>query len=293
MTDTRPEVTPDSTPAEIDARLVELAWAMAREMAVLEAKGATPDQQAEAELAYARLEAESEPLELAYARRQWPRWYWVPNGHIHREYKECNTLWPSTERNLYPAASDMTGEQVVVLRGWHVCTVCVPAAPTLPAFRTPGTAGVAEQEASGDCPNRTPVQGGVDWRRAYVTGSCECGARGVSITPLGYLRKHPHERKKLDADQKARIEDPKLIGAPDGSVLRVDGEVIRTVVTAQNNYVRYMEYAATWGNTAAENRAHAKVIAEALAAKAGVTVEEIVARLQPRVDRKVREYNRT
>lgn len=290
MTETRSVVTHQSSPAEIDGRLVELWWEMARLEAITQNQNIP---EADRKAAYASLNDthnEAAPLELAYATRQWARWWWVPNGHIHREYNECSTLWPSTERNLYPAASGMEPEQVVALRGWHVCTTCVPAAPTLTAFRTPGAAGLAEQEASNDCFNRHPAEGSVRWRRAFVTGNCsDCTARGVSVTPLGHLRKHAHARKKADAERRARIEDPKLIGAPDGSPLRVDRDTIRTVQTAKNEYVRHMGYALTGGN-AAEHLAHADQIAEALAAKWSITVDQVREQMQPKVNRKLKQY---
>lgn len=294
-TTTTDQVTATSTPAEIDGRLVKLYWAAAHHQAVINADRISDNDRAAAAEALAGIAAQAAPLERAYNERRWARWYWVPKGHLHRE-GDCSTLYASTERNLTPAASGADDEKVVEMWGWHICTVCVPNAPALPAFRTAGTHANAEADAKGICLNKTPSNVNRSYRSAF--GTCDaCEAIGIAVTSLGKLRQHPHARKAADAARKARIEDPKLIGTATGEVLKVDGWEIKTRRTAEINYVQYMENADPRGwsdNPAfqADQRRFAQQIAEALAAKDKVTVEEIAARLQPKVDKKVRQAQR-
>ena len=102
------------------------------------------------------------------------------------------------------------------------------------------------------------------------------------------------EADRVAAEAKARVEDPKLIAAPDGLPLRVDGQVIRTVRTAEIEYVS----ALVWAESSrrrnnnerfiADHEANARRIAEALAHKTGETVEAIAARLAPKVVAKIK-----
>ncbi|MFC0504174.1 hypothetical protein [Micromonospora costi] len=282
-------VTVDSTPAEIDGRLIELWMTYAHHRAIAESDRLSDDVRDAANQAAREAAEEAEPLEAAYRERQWPRWWWVPNGHLHRE-GDCSTLYASTERNLTAAASGMDDAQVVKRYGWHVCAVCVPNAPVLDGFRTPGTYAAAEAAANGDCLNKVPTY--VNNRGWTAWGGCgECGARGVAVTSLGNLRKHKHQRMADDAARKARIDDPRLIGTPTGEVLKVDRSEIKTKRTAEIEWVRYMEYVGL-GWTGDDYRTFARQIAEALAAKDGVTVEDVEARLQLKVDKKLRQIAR-
>ncbi|TDC02681.1 hypothetical protein E1091_00320 [Micromonospora fluostatini] len=258
-------------------------------------EGASQEQQDEARREVDRLAGEAAPLEVAYQQRRWPRWWFVPGGHLHRE-GQCSTLYQSTQRNLAPKASGLDDAGVVELYGWHVCTVCVPDAPVLEGFRSPGSEAQAEADASGDCLNTLPKT--VNRRYHTPFGECgECGATGVAVTSRGNLRKHKHQRRADDAARVARIEDPKLIGTPTGEELRVGGDTLRTLRTAEIKYVDELVLA---GSSEArpdsnptfisERRANAAVIAEALAAKFKCSVDEITERYAARVAKKLREY---
>ncbi|MFG3710950.1 hypothetical protein [Micromonospora sp. NPDC047730] len=294
MTEDKRPVTADSTPAEIDQRLLGLAWDKAHHQAILGGRNVSEEQRAAAEEALARIADEENPLEAAYERRRWTRWWWVPNGHLHRE-GECSTLFESTERNLTPRASGLSDEELVGKFGWHVCTACYPDAPKDPNFRTPGTYAAEQAAADGWCLNKVPARMS---RRWHGYGSCgECDAGGVPVSSRGNLRKHKHQRMADDAAREARINDPKLIGAATGEPLKVDGSEIRTRRTAEIEWVRHMENGDERGwasNRAwqAEQREFARQIAEALAAKDGVSVEEIEARLQPKLEAKIRKFER-
>ncbi|PZG12987.1 hypothetical protein C1I95_24575 [Micromonospora craterilacus] len=289
------EVTAHSTPAEIDTRLIKLWLTYAHNRAIADSDRIAASIRDTANQAARDAAEQAEPLEAAYRERLWNRWWWVPNGHLHRE-GECSTLYASTDRNLTAAASGMDDAQVVERYGWHVCTVCVPNAPVLDGFRTPGTYATAEADAKGICLNKTPAR--VNRRYATPYGSCgDCDAHGIAVTSLGNLRQHPHARKAADTARKARIEDPKLIGTATGEVLKVDGWEIKTRRTAEIDWVRHMENGDErgWASNQewqAEQRGFARQIAEALAAKDRVTVEEIEARLMPKVDAKIRKFQR-
>lgn len=286
---TTSQVTADSTPAQIDARLIELWATYAHNRAIADSDRFSDSIRDAANQAARAAAEQAEPLEAAYLERRWTRWWWVPNGHLHRE-GQCSTLYASTERNLTAAASGMDDAQVVKQYGWHVCTVCVPDAPTLDGFRTPGTYAAAEADAKGICLNKRPSNVNRSYNSAY--GRCDaCGARGIAVTSLGNLRQHPHARKAADAARKARIEDPKLIGTATGEVLKVDGWEIKTRRTAEIEWVRYMEYVGL-GWAGKDYREFARQIAEALAAKDNVTVAEVEARLQAKVDRNLRKIAR-
>lgn len=295
MTEDKRPVTADSTPPEIDQRLLDLAWEKAHLQALLEGRRVSEEDRAGFEQRLERIASEEEPLNEAYRRRRWSRWWWVPKGHLHRE-GECPTLFQSTELVLTPAASGLSDEELVGKFGWHVCTTCYPDAPSDPNFRTPGTYAAEQAAADGWCLNKTPSQVSSRWNGGY--GSCaECDARGVAVSSLWNLRKHKHQRMADDADREARIKDPKLIGTATGEPLKVDGSEIKTRRTAEIDWVRHMENGDErgWGSNRewqAEQRAFARQIAEALAAKDQVAVEEIEAQLMPKVDAKIRKYER-
>lgn len=292
MTDSTEPVTADDDPTRIDMRLIELAWSVARYTAIRDMDRASERERAEADQVLERLTAEAAPLEDAYERRRWARWFFVPGGHVHREGR-CSTLFESTELVLAPQASGGDDKRVVELYGWHVCTTCVPDAPTLPAFRSPGSQAAAEADASGDCLNTVPME--VNRRYHSPYGRCgDCGARGVAVTSLGKLRKHKHQRKADDAAREARLSDPKLIGTPDGKELRVGGSTLRTVRTAEIEYVDTLVWAGGGGNPdyVREKRDEAATIAEALAAKFGCSTAEIEERYAKRVHKKLVEWGR-
>ncbi|MBM0201777.1 hypothetical protein JNW90_00735 [Micromonospora sp. STR1s_5] len=90
----------------------------------------------------------------------------------------------------------------------------------------------------------------------------------------------------------ARLTDPKLICAPDGSELRVDHQVIATVRVAEAAYVDHLWWAA-WphANPDSIDRhvRQALQLAQALAAKRNVSVEEFIESMVRRVNRKLAE----
>ncbi|MEU3452252.1 hypothetical protein ABZ671_01215 [Micromonospora sp. NPDC006766] len=95
---------------------------------------------------------------------------------------------------------------------------------------------------------------------------------------------------KAAAEQAARLTDPKLIGAPDGAVLRVDGDTLRTVRAAQiamGSHLFWALYAERGGNSGDGRRWHARQIAEALAAKLGEQADDILAAAEVKAKKKL------
>lgn len=273
------QVTPTSSPVEIDTRLKALWHAMARHEATVNAPRITADQREAIIAAHRAAQAEAAPLEQAYNDRRWTRWYWVPRGHVHDNY-HCPTLYVTTERHLDPTLSGSDEAAAVGRWGWRVCTICAPSATVLPAYRTAGTYAAEQASVTGDCLNLVPAWRDTKWGRVADCGVCE--ARGLSVTSLGNLRKHKHQRNADDAARAARINDPKLIGAPGGDELVVDRDTLRTLIAAERAYMRHLQFA-DWAGNPDEHRAHAETIAVALAAKAGCTVGEIHESMAPRV----------
>lgn len=97
---------------------------------------------------------------------------------------------------------------------------------------------------------------------------------------------------KAAAEAAARVNDAKQIAAPDGSVLRVDGTVLRTVRIAQIAMVDHLfwaQYSTRHGlGTGDDKRAHARQVAEALAFKTGEKVDDILAAAEVKASKKFR-----
>lgn len=238
-------------------------------------------------------DAAAAPYAAEYLRRRWSRFFLVvsSDGHIHSSMN-CKTCYTSTEFSWLPNLSGLTEADAVAAHGPLLCSVCYPSAPAEWTKGRPAQTA-AEAEADGKCINREGTN--YNWRAASPYGDCPaCGARGVSATNGG-LRKHTHERLQLEAERNARLNDPKLIGTPAGDVLKVAGDVIRTVRTAEIAYVDAMWWAAfaeKHGTNSparvAEQMAKTGQLLEALAAKAGTTPEDVAARLAPRVAKKLK-----
>lgn len=101
--------------------------------------------------------------------------------------------------------------------------------------------------------------------------------------------------EKAAAAEAARKNDPKLIADVDGSPLRVGGDTLRTVRSAEIAAVWHLGWAAhgLYGEPnetyAAEHEANARRIAAALAAKAGTTTDEEMAKATVKAIKKVRK----
>jgi hypothetical protein len=72
------------------------------------------------------------PFDAEYDRRPWPRFFYVPGGHIHSslDCRTCNRDGNITDLRWWPAMSGKTEAEAVAERGPVLCTVCFPSAPT-------------------------------------------------------------------------------------------------------------------------------------------------------------------
>lgn len=232
------------------------------------------------------------PLNAEWERRGgWTRYWLVVNydGHVHKD-TNCATTFPTTQWSFPYDLSGMTEDEMIASVGHTACTVCFPNAPVHPEFiRSEKEAAEREAakrnalcEASGEFAKSENVT------RVYSPyATCHvCGRRAVSVTRTGKLRNHKTpEQEKAELVAKVAA-DPKKILATDGSYLRDKyGDEIKTVVTAKGaladalydlecGKTTYAPYGA-W--VSMPLRDYADKLTEALAAKQGMTVEEVLA----------------
>lgn len=111
-----------ATPADIDARMVEL------------------------QMERARIDAELDAIGAEFTRRGgWTRAFVVPGGHAHTS-TACSTCYPTTRFALIPRMSGMDESAIVEEAGERACTVCYPSAP-VETLRRPTRLFTADEEA--------------------------------------------------------------------------------------------------------------------------------------------------
>lgn len=201
--------------------------------------------------------AESAPYQHEfYTRGGWNRYYRVTNanGHVHRE-TNCSTCYPTTEFAWVFDLADCDEAQMVEEFGEKACTVCFPNAPALPSFNGPGR---RNQEAK--------------------------------------------DAKAAERQARADAKAAKAITAPDGSPLhikswsgteRIDTERAARI-EASDAWLETTRYAEGHSQPEVLIKAEANLatIVEAIAAKHGLTTEEVLADMQPSFDRKLKTYRK-
>lgn len=111
-----------ASPADIDARMVEL------------------------QMEQARIEAELASIRAEFKRRGgWTRAFVVPGGHAHTS-TACSTCYPTTRFALIPRMSGLAEEAIVEEAGDRACTVCYPSAP-VETLRRPTRLFTEDEEA--------------------------------------------------------------------------------------------------------------------------------------------------
>jgi len=107
----------------------------------------------EYEIAHDRLQrilGAIEALDAVYdAAGAWSRFWLVPDGHVHRS-ENCQTLHREGKRtrlNWLPELAGHDEAEAIEEFGEKICTVCIPSAPTNPAFNGPGRRDRAEAES--------------------------------------------------------------------------------------------------------------------------------------------------
>lgn len=291
-----------ATPVEIDTDLVRVMMDYQRADQLANAERIDEDTRADALDRMGRLAEERRRLDLEYARRPWRRWYWVPQGHLHdggeRDTERCRTLYESTQTGIDPRLSGADLPAAVERWGWHVCTVCAPDAPVHAGFRTAGTRMAEQAAQDGTCFNAEPSYD-ANGRRYRGYGDCAaCGARGVSVTSTGRLRKHESAEWRAAKDRAERLDPTSnKIGTPTGERLRIDGNTIATVISARNAWYWHKENAersrrADRDDLAVKYEGFANQAAEALAAKAEKTVDAWLAEMEPKLAAKFKRWFR-
>jgi hypothetical protein len=230
--------------------------------------------------AEATLEALGErvaPLHEEFTRRGgWTRYYLVnnANGHVHSS-TSCHTCFPTTVYKWLTSESGTTAEELVALAGEKACTACFPWAPVdqlkkASAFRSDDEIARAERDqeraaklkekvAKGVTPDGRPLEIVVDRVCAEIKTERACELRIV-----GWSADLPSERKSI---------------------------------TGWEQYLTDPSANIEWGQARLED-ARTKVadleaaIPTALAAlawKRGTTPDEELAKLQAKIDKKIKQ----
>lgn len=124
------------------------------------------------------------------ARDRWTRFFVVDGGHVHSS-RRCagGTIRATTLVGWNPQLSGRTEAEAVAELGPNLCTHCFPTAPV------EWTRGTEKSVDPSVCTNKMAVYGSIHWTVSPWGQCAACGARGVSVSKLGNLRKH----KRADA----------------------------------------------------------------------------------------------
>lgn len=291
LTDTLTDLT-SQTPADVDEQLADLyyeAFKLDVEATVHADRimkyrkhieqGRSPHQHAEFETWIEReqverdrlageadaVRAQMRPFEAEYRRRGgWTRAFLVTGGHLHNtmDCSTCNRMGQPTRFSWMPELSGSDEQEMVEAAGERCCTVCFPSAPV-------------------DLLKRPSI---------LLTPDEEAAARARAERDLERARK---------AEEKAA----KAITNPDGTELREPrkyGQIVRTLVTAERELTDALMTAIVddvpehshWNRDwVAEQAEWANLLVTAVAAKKGITEDEVRAAAQVKAQAKFkREY---
>jgi hypothetical protein len=210
--------------------------------------------------------AETAPYDAEFVRRGgWTRAWKVTNtnGHVHSTM-QCQTCYPTTEFGWLPQVSGMNEAEIVDLAGESACTVCYPTAPVAALGRPTRLWTAAEREA-------------------YDTRKAEREARAAAKAA-----------KSLSVDGAPvklvwTYETSGYVTQPDGTAKWVPGGVERRAWKELKTY-RAAELFVVGGLAGTDSdhptREVLNEVVGLMATKRGVTVEEILAGLAPRVAKK-------
>jgi hypothetical protein len=202
--------------------------------------------------------AEKAPFDVEFIKRGgWLRYYRVTNGngHVHREM-ECRTCFPTTAFAWEVELADCDEAAMVTEFGEKACTVCFPDAPALPSFNGPGRRNREAQDAR------------AAERQAKAEAKAAKAITTPDGTPLKVVRFGRSER--LDTERAARIEASDLWLTAAGHV--------------EDKY--------TTPERVAEAQVALGTIVGAIAAKHGLSTDEVLADMQPAFDRKLKTWRK-
>lgn len=206
------------------------------------------------------------PLEEEYQRRGgWSRAFLVSGGHLHNtmECSTCNRMGQPTRFAWMPQFSGADEAEMIEAAGDRCCTVCFPAAPVA-VLNRPSTLLTPDEEAAA---------------RARV-------------------------EREAERARKAEEKAAKAILNPDGTELKHPGRfgrVVSTLVTAERELTDALLFVyldtvdGPWLNRAmvAEHEEWASQLVAAIAAKKGMTEDEVRAAADVKMQAKFkREYRR-
>lgn len=186
------------------------------------------------------------------ARGGWERAWVVPGGHAHSS-TACSTCYPTTKFGLVPSMSGKSQAEIVEAAGERACTVCYPTAPVSTLSR-PTRLFTREEEAE-------------NTKRASAAQARAAAAANRAS---------------------------KAITTPSGEPLKdADGWVVKTEVTAERQAVDGLANVMWYRHSSKEYRGEeiphptepkwqdfAERAADALAAKRGVTADEVTTTLK-------------
>lgn len=193
---------------------------------------------------------EQAPLHAEYMRRGgWTRGFLVTDGHLHRSMN-CSTCFPTTQFAWLPEVSGKDEIEIVEMAGERACTVCYPAAPTMRSFQK-ASVFFTEEERARDAARD---------ERAAAKAVRDAKRIAAALTPDGseFTVEYPGFREGATSREHFKTERAAVIWATD---------------------------ALAWSNP--ERKANAvRSIAEAVAAKNGRTVEDVMAEFEKKAAKK-------
>ncbi len=193
---------------------------------------------AETAEARARLEAAIEPFRAEWDRRDgWVRYHLCKTDGGHVHRLPCHTLRPQSLLVVMPEFSGLDVPELIAAAGYAACTHCFPEAPVHPAWISGQAANAASRQATKD-------------------------------------------QRAAERQARQAAADAKAITAADGTLLRDSTSYpIRTERAARIELVNDLEWSGL--SQAHDNKArllgHARYLAEAISAKTGENVEELLA----------------
>lgn len=132
-------------------------------------------------------QAETELIDIEYARRPWSRFISVEDGHVHSGTRCAKgTIRVTTKIGWHPELSGKTEAEAVALLGPMLCTHCFPTAPVEWTVGKPKT---DRCEGSGKDPAGQCRRQGMSYY-AECTG---CG-ENQTVTQYGLIRAHKSKK---------------------------------------------------------------------------------------------------
>jgi hypothetical protein len=204
------------------------------------------------------------------ARGGWSRFYLVDNsgGHVHSSM-HCQSCYPTTQFIWLPEHSGDTNERIIEKANEQACTHCFPGAPVDPSrkggFEAPARkAAREERDAKAAAALAKRIQKSLSLDGSEVRIVLESGVRGDDYWH-----------------------------APSRGKAWTKTETFKAFVTAMSWVVDQKAAPLTWSSGDDVMYPEAvQQVTEMLAAKRGVTVEEITAEINAKVAKKVKTFHR-